>query len=356
MKRTSLLLLVLFVVAFAVSSWGVCPQDEYDYGECDTMHVEPWPEDLQYTPEQGPYFVRVPIYITHDMLDYEDSLAGFVVPLCYTHTNPSNYCSLSAWWHMTSPLWVVPGFATRSIFRHVVKGIDTLHHNRMADLAADFLGREWDTIILHLASDSSWYVYDVDDSTIVPAHFWLNMFPTGTQDQRFWEGSRTLLATLTFKMQDSMTVYIDTCFWPPSSHLVWIPQGHGTASYTPRSGTGTPSYLVSFGLGGNEVREVRNSDETKPAEFSLSQNYPNPFNPVTNFRFTLAKSAHVRIDIFNIVGQRVKTLVDEEMKAGVYAADWDGKDDRGKSVSSGVYFYRMQAGDFSDMKKMLLVK
>jgi len=106
----------------------------------------------------------------------------------------------------------------------------------------------------------------------------------------------------------------------------------------------------------SDVREIESPDEGRPSEFSLSQNYPNPFNPATNFQFSLSKSVHVKIDIFNIVGQKVRTLVDEEMGPGVYVADWDGRDGNGNFVSSGIYFYRMQAGDFSDMKKMLLLK
>jgi flagellar hook assembly protein FlgD len=103
------------------------------------------------------------------------------------------------------------------------------------------------------------------------------------------------------------------------------------------------------------VKEIE-GDHIKPSDFSLSQNYPNPFNPVTNFQFTLPKSSHVKIEIFNIVGQKVATLVDGDMKPGLYTADWNGRDESGRTVSSGIYFYRMQAGDFSDMKKMVLVK
>ncbi len=108
--------------------------------------------------------------------------------------------------------------------------------------------------------------------------------------------------------------------------------------------------------GPSDVREIQGSDEVRPSQFSLSQNYPNPFNPFTNFQFTLSKSGQVKIEIFNVVGQKVKTLLDRDMRPGVYVADWDGKDEKGNPVSSGIYFYRMHAGDFSDMKKMVLLK
>jgi flagellar hook assembly protein FlgD len=98
------------------------------------------------------------------------------------------------------------------------------------------------------------------------------------------------------------------------------------------------------------------TEENKPTIFNLSQNYPNPFNPVTNFKFSLPQASHVKIEIFNILGQKVKTLVDEDMKAGSFVVDWDGEDQRGVEVSSGIYFYRMIADDFSTVKRMVLLK
>jgi hypothetical protein len=213
--------------------------------------------------------------------------------------------------------------------------------NWMMTLSEDFLtGRAWDTIIM-----------DLDETS----HFWLSLFPTGGTDQRFISGSRILLTTMTFLLEDTMTVCIDTCFWPPAEALKFCILREAKCKI-PRPEYESGLFTTCFSGNPSEVKEIEGADDSRPTEFSLSQNYPNPFNPVTNFRFTLAKSAHVRIEIYNIVGQRVRTLVDEEMRPGVYLADWDGKDDKGSSVSSGVYFYRMTAGDFSDMKKMLLVK
>jgi parallel beta-helix repeat protein len=101
-------------------------------------------------------------------------------------------------------------------------------------------------------------------------------------------------------------------------------------------------------------------DETgcreKPSAFSLYQNCPNPFNPTTNIEFDLPRSGPVRIEIFNILGQKIRTLVNEHMKAGHWLVDWDGKDDNGNDVSSGIYFYRLQAGEFTQTKKMILLR
>jgi flagellar hook assembly protein FlgD len=93
-----------------------------------------------------------------------------------------------------------------------------------------------------------------------------------------------------------------------------------------------------------------------PQIFNLSQNYPNPFNPVTHFRFSLAHQVKVKLEIFNVLGQRVKMLVDKEMPAGEYQMQWDGLNDMGNKLGSGLYFYRISAGDFVKIRKMILLK
>lgn len=93
-----------------------------------------------------------------------------------------------------------------------------------------------------------------------------------------------------------------------------------------------------------------------PEDFSLSQNYPNPFNPLTKIDFTLPRSGDVSIVIYNLKGQQVKTLVAEKMKYGFHTITWNGLDQFGRSVSSGVYFSEMRARGFRQTKKMLLLK
>jgi hypothetical protein len=93
-----------------------------------------------------------------------------------------------------------------------------------------------------------------------------------------------------------------------------------------------------------------------PKEFGLSQNYPNPFNPTTVIEYALPKSAHVTIEIYNLLGQKINVLVDENQKIGFYRVDWDGKDKDGGELASGIYFYRIQAGDFVKCKKMIMLK
>jgi hypothetical protein len=93
-----------------------------------------------------------------------------------------------------------------------------------------------------------------------------------------------------------------------------------------------------------------------PDKFELEQNYPNPFNPVTQISFSLPKSANVKLEIYNLLGQKVVTLYEGQLQAGNHQILWDGKNFKGELVSSGIYFYRLQAGDFMNIKKMILVK
>lgn len=93
-----------------------------------------------------------------------------------------------------------------------------------------------------------------------------------------------------------------------------------------------------------------------PGDYALLPNYPNPFNPSTTVRYSLPKATEVRIVIYNILGQRVRRLVDEHRNAGVHQIQWDGRNDSGGQAASGIYFYRMETSDFSISRKMLLVR
>jgi hypothetical protein len=88
-----------------------------------------------------------------------------------------------------------------------------------------------------------------------------------------------------------------------------------------------------------------------PTSYSLAQNYPNPFNPVTTIKYQLPVSGRVSLKVYNILGKEIATLVDEEKSAGTYSVTFDA----GK-LSSGIYFYRIQAGNFVQAKKMILLK
>ena len=109
-------------------------------------------------------------------------------------------------------------------------------------------------------------------------------------------------------------------------------------------------------VGTSDVREVVSEEKVLPEAFSLDQNYPNPFNPNTMIRFSLPKDCWVKLEVYNLLGQKVKTLVDQMLLAGTKEVVWDGKNQAGALVSSGIYFYRIQTKDFTDIKKMVLVK
>ena len=97
-------------------------------------------------------------------------------------------------------------------------------------------------------------------------------------------------------------------------------------------------------LENGEVKEI-------PSEYTLKQNYPNPFNPSTSIKYGLPEAVHVRLSVFNILGQCVMTLVDERKNAGFYEVTIDAS-----KLTSGIYFYRLQTGNFTSVQKMLLVK
>ena len=93
-----------------------------------------------------------------------------------------------------------------------------------------------------------------------------------------------------------------------------------------------------------------------PTEFQLEQNYPNPFNPATEIRFALPAANQVVVRIFNLLGQEIRTLADKQYEAGFHAIPWDGKANNGRQVASGIYLYQLQAGSFSQVKKMTLLR
>lgn len=93
-----------------------------------------------------------------------------------------------------------------------------------------------------------------------------------------------------------------------------------------------------------------------PNHFELYQNHPNPFNPETEIRYQLPEATHVTLTIYNLLGQKIRSLVDKEQEAGLHAVHWDGHDENGTSVASGIYLYAIGAGEFKQVKKMVLVR
>ncbi len=102
--------------------------------------------------------------------------------------------------------------------------------------------------------------------------------------------------------------------------------------------------------------DVNDGENLLPQSFALGQNYPNPFNPTTYIEFALPRASDVRLDIYDITGRLVRTLVDQPMAAGDHRVEFDGRSSSGVQIATGVYFYRIQAGDYKATRKMLLMK
>jgi hypothetical protein len=121
----------------------------------------------------------------------------------------------------------------------------------------------------------------------------------------------------------------------------------------------TCNYLINGEAGSREIDLSNPNDESllPNSGFCLRQNYPNPFNPVTTIHFNIEDPAAVTsLKVYNLKGQLVRTLIDAQLTAGDHQQSWDGQDDAGNSVSSGVYLYRLQNGNSITMKKMVLSK
>ena len=483
MKRNlKYLLMVVLVLVFSSSSWAQCPEDLTDLGICDTFYVVPWPHTdtcfgdtcINEPGKNFPCFMYVNVFVTHDSNTFcyggeqewaQDSIAAFLTPLLFWHQPVSGMDADSVIFPFGNPMdpnsWnnpIIednPAKMGRSMFRHFVDSRTgaTVDSNRMLQMVENW-NAAWN-VYTDIESHSS----DADSGKCS-----FSVVPMDPNCQRWYEGSRVLLATLTFQVympeDDTAEICLDSTFWSPASNLTFT--RHDAKIYFPRhflpicfqvyddtvkilrvmgvspdnvdfdsvevdksdtveitmtnhsnvdleiysisvstgsfhlndipsgpiSGWGSATFKVDFapsdtglfedtirissnaiagdsvvplsgvGVPATGVRWVEGSteEENKPTSFSVSQNYPNPFNPVTNFRVALPEASHVKIEIFNILGQKIKTLVDEDMRAGVFIVDWDGKDKKGLEVSSGIYFYRITTDDFSDIKKMVLLK
>lgn len=123
----------------------------------------------------------------------------------------------------------------------------------------------------------------------------------------------------------------------------------------PDDPTFEPCKIVAAGEDQKE-REEEKQKGSAPREFALSQNYPNPFNPQTVIRYDLPEPVHIELAVYNALGQKVRTLVDEKQEEGYKTIIWHGKTDQGEEVASGIYFFKLRTGDFEQTKKMILLR
>ncbi len=158
------------------------------------------------------------------------------------------------------------------------------------------------------------------------------------------------LATIVFRVADSAPeekVVIDSASFLNTIPLEFTTGGGLTFAPYFRAG------YVDIKLG-TDVNDRKNV--VLPTKYALAQNYPNPFNPSTLIKFDLPKASEVKLEVFNILGQKIRTLINREMTAGSYDITFDGKGDDKEQLGSGVYFYRLRAGDFEQSRSMMLLK
>lgn len=176
---------------------------------------------------------------------------------------------------------------------------------------------------------------------LTPTLVWLSSH--GATSYRLQVSTDTLFATPAFddssltstEKQVGPLEYSTTYYWRvKAANQVKVSAWSDTLSFTTTT-------VVSVEQGGNEL----------PREFSLEQNYPNPFNPTTTIKYALPKASHVTIKVYNTLGAEVATLLDDRQSAGEYQIEWNAKD-----IASGLYVYRIKAGNFIQAKTLVLLK
>jgi hypothetical protein len=193
--------------------------------------------------------------------------------------------------------------------------------------------------------DFKWANIDNENNTVV-----LGMIPNVSGQNSDLEVGEGVIANFEFAIEDE---YLEVFSIEPTviekpSHeamFVYSDDGKDMIDVAPEIGAITV-----------EVAALIAPEDLLPESFGLRQNYPNPFNPDTRIAFDLPKSVNVRIDIFNVLGQKVSTLINEYKEAGTHQVTWNGTSESGGSVASGMYFYRIEADEFSDTKKMMMLK
>lgn len=155
------------------------------------------------------------------------------------------------------------------------------------------------------------------------------------------------LEVIDASLNDSPEV-LDLPELPAGTYLIAV------SIYDPAPGAETTPYTLT--ITGALATAVEQLDGDVPSRFVLGQNYPNPFNPTTRIQYDVPANAPVRLEVFDLLGRPVRTLVNTTQAAGVYAVSWDGTTDAGAPVATGVYLYRLQAGSFSQSRTMVLLQ
>ncbi len=203
-------------------------------------------------------------------------------------------------------------------------------------------------------------VDDLPPATVILSPAASQVFPTGTNHLKVIGTciDASKIASITVNGVNAKSLGGNSTRWV--AELSDLPEGEFTIEASARDKFGnmelTP-HLVTIMVGqGTITSDQLPSDDSVPTEFVLQQNYPNPFNPSTTFRYALAEPGQVSLMIYNMLGQLVRTVIDEHHAEGYYEIIWDGRNEAGATASSGIYTYRMTAGNRIVTKKMILMK
>ena len=187
------------------------------------------------------------------------------------------------------------------------------------------------------------YIFDTADLTLSPGRYWLAAIGMGDNSG------------------------LDRAFFASANYPnIRLSQGHfksaaaGVSNWLPIEDVFGTATDLAFTLDADieqNITDVPNVNESRLVKtFALNQNYPNPFNPETKITFQFPQASQVTLRIFNILGKEIITLVNEQYQAGKHTVNWNGKDNLGNVVSSGIYFYQLRAGNFTQAKKMILLR
>jgi hypothetical protein len=191
--------------------------------------------------------------------------------------------------------------------------------------------------------------------------------PAGAFDARFDGGQMVQTHPATVEQVIDLPILIQSSAYPLT--VSW--KVSGSASYELNDGLGGEVF-ASRAVAGEGTMKITGSSVSRvvlrvvgsegvPSEYALMQNYPNPFNPTTNIRFALPVDSRVTVEIYNMLGQKVRTLFSGDQAAGYHVIEWNGTGSRGQTLGSGVYFLQMSAAGsngrtFSDVRKLIMLK
>jgi hypothetical protein len=301
------------------------------------------------------YKIRTKIgYINYDLTNYEqvdlddtnfNTHSGYYENGMYFLTITDDTCSVNQceeiWWHYHRKMVI-------DVDNHVIPGPgEVLHPVYMVYMAPETnsggnLLRTWDGAVW----DESAWNWNVAYTYAYDTWYYAELEKKDNQIiLRLYDANRNIL-------EETPPVTLDKVFAMDVPDYLYLGEPH-TDDY---EGDVRIDEITLLEVDILSSVEDSPTDNTLPQKFAVSQNYPNPFNPQTTIKYHLSTRADVEIVVLNLLGQKVKSFNQGTQSVGGYDITWNGLDESGEPVASGVYFYRIRAGEFSSSKKMLLLK